>query len=57
MSPSDSVRVQRWTPLSVSSVAVSVAVLVVLAFGPALFSPNFIDKLTTLFIYILLAAT
>jgi branched-chain amino acid transport system permease protein len=57
MSPSDSMRVQRWTPLSLGSVAVSVAILVVLAFGPALFSPNVIDKLTTLFIYVLLAAT
>ncbi|MBW4025001.1 MAG: branched-chain amino acid ABC transporter permease [Proteobacteria bacterium] len=57
MSPLGSMRVQRWTPLSVGSVAVSVAVLVLLAFGPALFSPNVIDKLTTLFIYVLLAIT
>jgi branched-chain amino acid transport system permease protein len=57
MSPMDTVRVERWTPLSVGSVVVSVAVLALLAFGPALFSPNVIDKLTTLFIYVLLAVT
>jgi branched-chain amino acid transport system permease protein len=57
MSPIDSVRVERWTPLSVGSVVVSVAVLALLAVGPALFSPNVIDKLTTLFIYVLLAVT
>jgi branched-chain amino acid transport system permease protein len=51
------VRVERWTPLSIGSVAVSVGILVLLAFGPALFSPNVIDKLTTLFIYVLLAVT
>jgi branched-chain amino acid transport system permease protein len=53
----DSVRVERWTPLSIGSVVVSVAVLALLAVGPALFSPNVIDKLTTLFIYVLLAVT
>jgi branched-chain amino acid transport system permease protein len=57
MSPMDSVRVERWTPLSIGSVVVSVAVLALLAVGPALFSPNVIDKLTTLFIYVLLAVT
>jgi branched-chain amino acid transport system permease protein len=57
MSPPAPVRVERWTPLSIGSVAVSVAVLVLLAFGPVLFSPNVIDKLTTLFIYVLLAVT
>jgi branched-chain amino acid transport system permease protein len=57
MSPSASMRVERWTPLSVGTVTVSMAVLVLLAFGPALFSPNVIDKLTTLFIYVLLAVT
>jgi branched-chain amino acid transport system permease protein len=57
MTTPDAVHVQRWTPLSVGSVACSIIVLVVLAFGPALFSPNVIDKLTTLFIYVLLAVT
>ncbi len=57
MSAMDSVRVERWTPLSIGSVVVSVAVLALLAVGPALFSPNVIDKLTTLFIYVLLAVT
>lgn len=32
-----------------------VAVLILLAFGPLLFTPHVIDKLTTLFIYIMLA--
>jgi branched-chain amino acid transport system permease protein len=57
VSTMESVRVERWTPLSIGSVAVSVGVLVLLAFGPALFSANIIDKLTTLFIYVLLAVT
>ena len=48
--------VERWTRASrVSGVAVTILV-VIFAFGPLLFSANMVDKLTTLFIYIMLAA-
>jgi len=51
------IRVERWSGLSIGSVAAAVAVIAVLAAGPLLFSANAIDKLTTLFIYVLLAVT
>jgi branched-chain amino acid transport system permease protein len=48
--------IQRWTNLSLS-VAIVVAVLfVLLAAGPAFLPGNILDKLTVLFIYVLLAA-
>jgi branched-chain amino acid transport system permease protein len=49
------ITVQRWTSLS-AGVAAGVAVLaVILAVGPIVMSANAIDKLTTLFIYVILA--
>jgi branched-chain amino acid transport system permease protein len=48
--------VERWTRLSAISSIVAGLVLVVMAFGPLLFSANVVDSLTTLFIYIILAA-
>jgi branched-chain amino acid transport system permease protein len=50
-------RVERWTGLSKAAVTVTLVVVVLLAFGPAVFSANVIDRLTTLFIYIILAVT
>ncbi len=50
------IRIERWTPLSVGTVAVSIAVIVFLATGPGFFSADVIDKLTRLFIYVILAA-
>ena len=48
--------IQRWTNLSLG-VAIVVAVLfVLLAVGPAFLPGNILDKLTVLFIYVLLAA-
>jgi branched-chain amino acid transport system permease protein len=47
--------VERWTRESRFAVAAAAIVLVVLAAGPAAFSANAIDKLTTLFIYVILA--
>jgi branched-chain amino acid transport system permease protein len=48
--------IQRWTKLSLG-VAIVVAVLfVLLAVGPAFLPDNILDKLTVLFIYVLLAA-
>jgi len=47
--------VERWTPASRIAAALSAVIVVVLAFGPILFSANAVDKLTTLFIYVILA--
>jgi branched-chain amino acid transport system permease protein len=50
------VRVERWTPGSMIATAIGVALIVFLAVGPAFFNANVIDKLTLLFIYVILAA-
>lgn len=47
--------IQRWTPLSVVSVGTLLALGLVLAAGPLFLGANAIDRLTTLFIYIILA--
>ncbi len=49
------VRVERWTPASVTATVVVVAGLLLLAFGPALFSANAMNALTRLFVYVILA--
>jgi branched-chain amino acid transport system permease protein len=56
MSRSDGITVERWTTASIVCVAIVAAGFVVLAFGPALFSANAVDMLTTLFIYVIMAA-
>lgn len=48
--------VQRWTPLSVSAIGTLGLLVVALAFAPFALGADYIDKLTTLYIYILLAA-
>ena len=50
-------RVERWTAASRASVAVAAILLLFLAAGPLFFSDNAIDRLTTLFIYVILAVT
>ena len=47
--------VERWTPESRIAVAAAAVIVAVLAIGPAIFSANAVDKLTTLFIYVILA--
>ena len=47
--------VERWTRLSATASLVAVAILVVLALAPLLFSANVVDSLTNLFIYLILA--
>jgi branched-chain amino acid transport system permease protein len=55
MSARAELTVQRWTNLSIG-VAIGVGVLaLVLAFGPLFLPANLVDKLTTLFIYVILA--
>ncbi len=57
MSQDPAIRVERWTPQSRVSILGAAIILVVLATGPFLFGNNAIDKLTTLFIYVILAVT
>jgi branched-chain amino acid transport system permease protein len=47
-------RVQRWTARSAVFAAVIVAALIVLAAGPVLFPPGVADRLTALFVYVIL---
>jgi branched-chain amino acid transport system permease protein len=47
--------VERWTRLSAVSSIAAAALLIVLGFGPLLFSANVVDSLTNLFIYLILA--
>jgi branched-chain amino acid transport system permease protein len=47
--------VERWTRLSAASSIAAAAILIVLAFGPVMFSANVVDSLTNLFIYLILA--
>jgi branched-chain amino acid transport system permease protein len=57
MSNERKISVERWSRLSIGAVAGAVALIFILAAGPLLFGANTIDKLTTLFIYIILAVT
>ncbi len=47
--------VDRWTPASRVAMASAALIIFLLALGPILFSANAVDKLTTLFIYVILA--
>jgi branched-chain amino acid transport system permease protein len=55
MSAGNAAVVERWTAESRIAVAAAVVIVAVLAVGPAIFSANAVDKLTTLFIYVILA--
>ena len=55
MSAVPSFVVDRWTPASRVAMVAAALILIVLAFGPSIFSANAVDKLTTLFIYVVLA--
>jgi branched-chain amino acid transport system permease protein len=56
MNAASGITVQRWSPASIATMATLGVVLVVLAFGPLFFGASITDRLTTLFIYIILAA-
>ncbi len=47
--------VERWTPESRIAIAAAALIIALFAIGPAIFSANAVDKLTTLFIYVILA--
>ena len=55
MSARPVVEVERWTRESRLALIVAALAAVVLAFGPSLFDANVVDRLTTLFIYVILA--
>jgi branched-chain amino acid transport system permease protein len=50
------ISVERWSATSIAAMATLGVVLVALAFGPAFLGANVTDRLTTLFIYVILAA-
>jgi branched-chain amino acid transport system permease protein len=51
----EAVSVHRWTRTSSVATVVAAAVLVVLAFAPSLFGASTVDKLTELYVYVILA--
>ena len=56
MTAAGGMRVERWTTTARFAVAAFSVLLAVLAFGPQLFSAGIVDHLTSLFIYVILAA-
>jgi branched-chain amino acid transport system permease protein len=56
VSDAPSIFVQRWSPVSIAAIVCLGALLVVLAFGPCYLGPYLTDRLTTLFIYVIMAA-
>jgi len=55
MSTRTLISVERWTPLSIAAVTIALGLLAALALGPLVLGANAVDKLTTLFIYVILA--
>lgn len=54
MSARAGLSIERWTPLSAAAVAALAALAVLLAFGPLFLGANAVDRLTTLFVYVIL---
>ncbi len=50
-------RIERWNRVSIGAMVIASAAIAGLAFGPMFLSANIVDRLTTLFIYVILAAT
>jgi branched-chain amino acid transport system permease protein len=50
------ISVRRWNAVSITATGGLVAIIAILAFGPFYFGPYLTDRITTLFIYIILAA-
>jgi len=55
MNPASPIRVRRWTPLAHVTIATFIVLLVLLASGPTWFAAEAVERLTTLFIYVILA--
>ena len=51
------IAIERWTPASTASVLSAAGVLLLATLAPVVLGANAIDKLTTLFIYVILAVT
>ncbi len=51
------ISVQRWTRVSVSATLFVALLVALLAFAPAALGANAVDKLTTLYVYVILAVT
>lgn len=56
MNDAGPISIQRWNVVSIGATGSLIAVLVILALGPLYFGPYLTDRVTTLFIYIILAA-
>jgi branched-chain amino acid transport system permease protein len=56
VSAATAITVERWTPASRVAVGAVAAAIVVLAFAPAFLGAGLVDRLTALFIYVILAA-
>jgi branched-chain amino acid transport system permease protein len=52
-----SVSIERWPPTSLAAVGAAGLIVLALACGPLVLGADAVDKLTTLFIYVILAAT
>lgn len=57
MASEPNITVERWTRASVVAATLALVVAALLALGPVVLGANAVDKLTTLFIYVILAAT
>jgi branched-chain amino acid transport system permease protein len=55
MTDARTMSVRRWNTTSVIAVGSLAAIVVVLAFGPLYFGPYLTDRITTLFVYVILA--
>jgi len=56
MTRRSSFKVERWTPASMTAMSLAVILGLVLAIGPLIFDANTVDRLTALFIYVILAS-
>ncbi len=56
MNDTRAITVRRWTPISIAAVGALVGLLVILAFGPLYLGSYLTDRLSTLFVYVILAA-
>lgn len=52
----EKISIERWTKSSIVSMSIAGGCFLILIAGPFVFSTNTVDKLTTLFIYIIMAA-
>lgn len=55
MSAMQTMRVRRWTPVSIGAMSTLVLVVFLLALGPAYLGPYFTERLTMLLVYVILA--